>query len=144
MGTSHNPAQPVQPLTDTEIDAVLADLDRFETPQQVLAKRMHVRVPYHTHVAVVCETGHDDREDAVRFTAVTHDLSDGRLGLIVSHASPPGTPCVVTLIGPDGVQYSVDGRVAQCKPHGGRAYLWDVAFAHTIDTSQFVNIRRVG
>ncbi|MEM7624669.1 MAG: PilZ domain-containing protein [Planctomycetota bacterium] len=140
----HIPHSYPAPLTDAEIETILDDLDGFETPQEVVAQRMHVRLPYHEQVAVVCEAGGGVDADRVRFTAVTRDLSDGGLGLIAPHALPEGTPCMVTLVGPHGQEVSVTGKVALCDPLEGRAHFWGVKFDQLIHAASFLPTRQAG
>lgn len=139
-----NPSSYPAPLSDTEIEAILEDLGGFETPQEVVAQRMHVRLPYHAQVVVVCEAGEHADADRVRYTATARDLSDGGLGLIAPHALAEGTPCVVTLVGPHGQEQSIVGKVALCEPTEGRAHFWGVQFEECINAAAFLPARRAG
>lgn len=132
------------PLSDLEIESILDDLDGFETPEEVIAQRMHVRLPYHADIAVVCESGDSTDGPQIRFTAKARDLSDGGLGLIAPHEQPEGTPCMVTLVGQHGQEKMISGTVALCEPLGGRAYFWGVQFDSLIVADVFISSRQAG
>ena len=135
------PASYPAPLSDAEIELILDDLDGFETPEEVVAQRQHVRQPYHARLSVVCET-HDDSR--VRFTATALDLSDGGMGLVAPQATPRGTVCVVALLGPHGREESVTGRVVSCEPYEGRVHLWGVRFDEPIRAEVFLQSKQAG
>lgn len=146
QSSSEQPSLPA-PLSDEEIDAVLADLDSFETPEEVLAQREYTRIPYHAEVGVVCEAA-DAAGGGVRFTATAHDLSDGGLGFISPQLLTLGTTCMLTMVGSDGNELSVRAEVVSQevygRPAGGAVYLCGAKFDLPIRAEALTGMRQTG
>lgn len=131
------------PLTDAEIDAVLREMDKLDTPATVVAQREHTRTPYREPVAVVCEAG-DWPGDVVRFTAVCHDLSDGGLGVLSPAPLAPGTLAVFTLVTTTGDELPVTATLAYCDQVQESIYKCGAKFDVPIDSAAFGAMRRAG
>ncbi len=143
MQLPKNPTPATPPLTDTEIDAVLREMDRLETPAEVIAQREHPRQSYREPVAVVCEAG-DWPGDVVRFTAVCHDLSDGGLGVLSPVPLKPGTLAVFTLVSSTAEEFPVTATLAYCDQVREDVYKCGAKFDTPIDSTAFSTIRRAG
>jgi len=136
---------PMPPLTDAEIDAVLAQLDHLEVEGEHLTLRQHVRQRYPAPVVVeaVCDALGLASEGA-RFTARCHDLSEGGLCMMTPIALDAGTRCAFTLAGTDGEPTHVTGVVCNAHRIHDGLYLCGVRFDELISPERFITARKAG